>query len=96
MNLKEQIISILESIEKENKDLSFSEEEAKKILEKLGNPEVDIKEFTMGLNVELEHGTKLGKDTNITNDDPIMTAKIALAHLKELPDYYTRLKEIEK
>ena len=54
-----------------------------------------LEEFTMGLNVELEHGTK-GVATNVTNDDEIMTAKIAMAHLDEIPDYYTRLAEMEK
>ncbi len=44
-------------------------------------------EFLEGLNIELEHG-KVNKETNITNDDLIMTAKIALAHLNELPNYY--------
>ncbi len=44
-------------------------------------------EFLEGLNIELEHG-KINKETNITNDDLIMTAKIALAHLNELPNYY--------
>ena len=49
----------------------------------------------MGLNVELEHGSK-DTNTNISNSDPILTGKIALAHLNELPDYYTRLKRIEE
>lgn len=44
-------------------------------------------EFLEGLNIELEHG-KVNRETNITNDDLIMTAKIALAHLNELPNYY--------
>ena len=50
--------------------------------------QVDLKEFHMGLNVELEH-------TDVTKGDLIITAKIALAHLDELPDYYTRLKKME-
>jgi hypothetical protein len=49
----------------------------------------------MGLNVELEHGT-ISPGTNITNNDPIMTGKIALAHLNEIPDYYTRLARMRK
>jgi hypothetical protein len=44
----------------------------------------------MGLEVELEHGQR-GPRTDVTHDDPILTAKIALAHLNEFPDYYTRL-----
>ena len=46
-----------------------------------------VKDFLSGLNIELEHGTK-NSITNITNDDLIMTAKIALAHLNEFPNYY--------
>lgn len=56
---------------------------------------VDLNEFHMGLNVELEHGAKSLK-TNVTNDNPHMTAQIALAHLNEFPDYYTRLKKMEE
>jgi len=47
------------------------------------------------MDVELEHGT-IDPHTNVTNDDPLMTGKIALAHLNELADYYTRLDEMEK
>jgi hypothetical protein len=56
---------------------------------------IDLKQFKMGLAVELEHGS-CDKQTDVTNDDAIMTGKIALAHLKELSDYYTRLKKIEE
>lgn len=52
-------------------------------------------EFFMGVNVELEHG-RINALTNITNDDPILTGKIALIHIIELDDYYTRLKQMEK
>jgi hypothetical protein len=45
--------------------------------------------------VELEHGAR-DAQTNVTNDDALVTGKIALAHLKEFPDYYTRLSEMEK
>jgi hypothetical protein len=54
----------------------------------------DAQQFWQGLEVELEHGSR-DPQTNVTNDDPIMTGKIAWAHLKELPDYYTRLAAIE-
>jgi hypothetical protein len=54
------------------------------------------KELKMGIKVEQEHGPDRGEDTNITDDDLIMTAKIAVSHLKELPDYYTRLDQMEK
>ena len=48
----------------------------------------------MGLGIELEHGRR-DPATNVTNDDPVVTGKIALAHLRELPDYYTRLADME-
>lgn len=54
-----------------------------------------LEEFRMGLHVELEHGAR-DSQTNVTDDDIIMTGKIALAHLKEIPDYYTRLDEMEE
>ena len=47
------------------------------------------------MDIELEHGTE-NNITNVTNDDPLMTGKIALAHLNEFPDYYTRLLELEE
>ena len=52
-------------------------------------------EFRMGLIVEMEHGTRY-PDWNITNNDIYMTAKIALAHLQEFTDYYTRLSRMEE
>lgn len=55
---------------------------------------VDVEQFRRGLDVELEHGTRDPR-TNVTNDDPILTAKIAWAHLQEIPDYYTRLDAME-
>jgi len=55
----------------------------------------DIKQFRNGMDVELEHGN-VDKFTNVTNDDPILTGKIALAHLNEFPDYYKRLNEMEE
>lgn len=75
----------------------FSTEEAKKIGYKLKIDfnKFNLEEFRMGLHVELEHGL-VDPETNVTNDDEIMTAKIALAHLKEIPDYYTRLEIMEE
>jgi len=55
----------------------------------------DVEQFRIGLNVELEHG-RINPFTNITNDDPIITGKIALAHLNEYPDYYKRLTKMEE
>lgn len=48
----------------------------------------------MGMDIELEHGT-VDPTTNVTDDDPVMTGKIALAHLNEISDYYDRLEEME-
>lgn len=75
---------------------SFSAKEAEQIGKQLSIDwnNYDIEQFRMGLGVELEHGT-VNALTNVTNDDPIMTGKIALAHLNELADYYTRLKKME-
>jgi len=75
----------------------FSEEEAKRIGEGLGVDwsRWDVEQFRMGMDVELEHGTR-DMRTNVTDDDPVLTAKIALAHLNEFPDYYTRLEEMEQ
>lgn len=76
----------------------FTIEEAERIGRMLGinwsTSKFDVVQFREGLNVELEHGRR-DMLTNVTNDDPILTGKIALAHLNELPDYYTRLREIE-
>jgi hypothetical protein len=55
---------------------------------------VDINEFRRGLEVELEHGSH-DPETNVTNDDPVLTGKISWAHLKEIPDYYTCLDRME-
>ena len=76
---------------------SFTAEEAKAIGEKLGIDwsKFDVEQFRMGMDVELEHGTE-NPVTNVTNDDPLQTGKIALAHLNEFPDYYTRLAKMEK
>ena len=75
----------------------FSFEEAEAIGNELGITWVDfdIEQFRMGMDVELEHGKK-DPQTNITSDDAVMTGKIALAHLKEYPDYYTRLEAMER
>ena len=54
----------------------------------------DLAQFRAGLNVEAEHG-EVKEETNVTDDDPLTTGKIALAHLNEFPDYYTRLQKME-
>ena len=79
-----------------SKPKRFSLDEAKRIGDSLGLnwDQVDLEQFRMGLLVELEHGTR-DPETNVTDDDVSLTGKIALAHLKEFPDYYTRLAEME-
>jgi hypothetical protein len=79
-----------------NKPKQFSSDEARRIGDSLRIDwgHVDLEQFRMGLLVELEHGTR-DPETNVTNDDLSLTGKIALAHLKEFPDYYTRLATLE-
>ena len=75
----------------------FTTEQAKEIGEQLGVAwnKFDIEQFRKGMDVELEHGT-VDSNTNVTNDDPLTTGKIALAHLNEFADYYDRLDKMEK
>jgi len=54
----------------------------------------EVAQFHAGMGIELEHGT-IDPKTDVTNDDPLKTGKIALAHLTEFPDYYTRLAKME-
>ena len=72
---------------------SFTTEEARAIATELGIDfgalGCDLEQFRMGLGVELEHGPR-DPETDVSGNDPIVTGKIALAHLTEFPDYYTR------
>jgi hypothetical protein len=79
-----------------SKPKQFSLDEAKRIGDSLGVDwdQIDLEQFRMGLLVELEHGTR-DPETNVTDDDASLTGKIALAHLNEFPDYYTRLAKME-
>jgi hypothetical protein len=74
----------------------FTTAEAEVIGEQLGIDftAYSLEEFRLGLAVELEHGSS-DPATNVTNDDELLTGKIAWAHLKEIPDYYTRLLKME-
>jgi hypothetical protein len=76
----------------------FTADEARTIGEQIGidwsSSAFDVDQFRRGLNVELEHGLR-DPDTNVTDDDPLVTGKIAKAHLNELPDYYVRLALME-
>ncbi|MDD5594173.1 MAG: hypothetical protein PHG97_05495 [Candidatus Margulisbacteria bacterium] len=75
----------------------FSAEEAKGIGDKIGIKwdKFDVDQFRRGMDVELEHGL-IDPAINVTNDDPVITGKIALAHLNEFPDYYDRLEKMEE
>ena len=77
---------------------SFTAEEARKVGEEIGidwdNAPFDVEQFRAGMDVELEHGSH-DPATNVTDDDPVVTGKIALAHLNEFADYYTRLERME-
>ncbi len=77
----------------------FTAEEARRFGEEIGivwaSAPFDVDQFRIGMNVELEHGLH-DADTNVSDDNPHVTAKIALAHLNEFPDYYTRLEKMEE
>ena len=78
---------------------SFTVEEARHIGEEIGidwlSSPFDVEQFRAGMDVELEHGLH-DPATNVTDDDPQVTAKIARAHLNEFPDYYSRLERMEE
>ena len=78
---------------------SFTVEEARQVGERIGidwaTAPFDVDQFRRGMDVELEHGLH-DAATNVTGDDPLVTGKIALAHLKEFPDYYSRLERMEE
>jgi hypothetical protein len=78
---------------------SFTAEEARRVGEQIGidwsSTPFDVEQFRRGMEVELEHGLH-NLLTNVTDDDAVVTGKIALAHLNEFPDYYTRLKRMEE
>lgn len=75
----------------------FSVEDARRVGETLGIDwhQVAVEQFRRGMEVEFEHGAR-DPETNVTNDDLSLTGKIAWAHLKEFPDYYTRLDALEQ
>lgn len=75
----------------------FTSSEAEKIGTQLGIKwdRFDVEQFRRGMDVELEHG-RVDPHTNVSDDDPLITGKIALAHLNEFSDYYTRLDKMEK
>lgn len=78
---------------------NLTEDEARSLGKSIGinwdEVEFPVSELQKGYGVELEHGSQLGENTNVTKNDPKATARVAFAHLKELPDYYTRLDKME-
>ena len=76
----------------ELKEPNITKEEASKILALVNTKGMDIplEDFHQGMEVELEHGTRY-EDANVTNNHPVLTGKIVLAHLKETMDYYKRI-----
>ena len=76
----------------------FTVDQARHVGERIGidwaTSRFDVEQLRMGMDVELEHGTH-DLATNVTDDDVVVTAKIARAHLNEFPDYYTRLAVME-
>ncbi len=77
-------------------EFSATPEEARAILREVNteNMPIDVEEFRVGLDVELEHGTQY-EDANVTNNHPIITGMIVLAHMKESLDYYRLLNVAE-
>lgn len=77
---------------------TFTTDQAREIGEQIGidwdSARFDVEQFRAGMDVELEHGLR-DSATNVTGSDPVVTGKIALAHLNEFPDYYTRLAAME-
>lgn len=71
-------------------------DEAKRVGDEIGVDwsRFDLEQFRRGMDVEFEHGSH-DPQTDVTHDDPIVTGKIALAHMKEFPDYYARLERME-
>jgi hypothetical protein len=72
-------------------------EEARRIGDEIGVDwnRIDLEQFRVGMDVEFEHGSH-DPETDVTGDDPILTGKIALAHLNEFRDYYERLERMEQ
>jgi hypothetical protein len=78
---------------------NFTSDEARQVGTAIGidwaSAPFDLEQFRMGMDVELEHGLR-DPATDVTSSDPVLTGKIALAHLNEFPDYYTRLARMEE
>jgi hypothetical protein len=79
--------------------MQFTDDQARSIGEEIGidweAAAFDVDQFRRGLEVELEHGSR-DPVTDVTGSDPMITGKIAWAHLREYPDYYDRLEVLER
>ncbi len=79
--------------------MAFTEEEAMRVAVEIGidwaTAPFDVKQLRAGMDIELEHGRRT-PTTNVTDDAPVTTGKIALAHLNEFADYYTLLEQMEE
>ena len=75
----------------------FSKEDARRVgdILQIDWTQIDLEQFRRGMDIELEHGRD-NPITDVTHDDAVLTGKIALAHLNEFPDYYTRLAKMEQ
>lgn len=91
-----QIMEYVQATRTVSEKKQFGFDEAKQIGDTLGIrwDTFDVQQFAMGLNIELEHGRK-NPQTDVTHDAPLLTGKIALAHLNGIPDYYSRLAALE-
>ena len=79
--------------------MAFTSDDARSVGDRIGidwaTSPFDVEEFRAGMEIELEHGSH-DPETDVTHDDPLLTGKIAWAHLKEFPDYYDRLEKMEQ
>jgi tetrahydromethanopterin S-methyltransferase subunit G len=84
-------------VEKMTEERRTTTEEAKRVGDEIGVDwsRFELEQFRAGMDVEFEHGAH-DPQTDVTHDDPIITGKIALAHMKEFPDYYERLEKMER
>jgi hypothetical protein len=92
-----QIFQELEEEEDMTEQRRTTTEEAKRVGDAIGADwtRFDLDQLRAGMDVEFEHGSH-DPQTDVTGDDPIVTGKIALAHMKEFPDYYERLERMER
>jgi hypothetical protein len=100
MNIVEEIRKRVHTnpVLEKTKSVKISEKDVVEAAEEAGInlAKIPMSEILAGIEVEYEHGTQGGRDTNITDNEIGLTLKIAIAHLREIPDYYTRLAQMER